>query len=191
MQTAEPKINPQIKLKPISITSAARIFHLVDSHRDYLSEWLPWVNNSKDIHDTRNFIKNEITKSEKATGYLMEIWYKNELVGLIDLHNINMANKKAEIGYWLGEKFQGSGIMTQAVKGMLYFAFIEKHFNRITIKTSVENIKSKNIPERLNFTFEGIERQGELLNGQFKDSHIYSMLKEDWEDSNLSKVEIK
>lgn len=191
MQTVEPKINPKIKLKPISLSSAARIFHLVDQGRDYLSQWLPWVNNSKDVHDTRNFIKNEISKSEKATGYLMEIWNNDQLVGLIDLHNINIANKKAEIGYWLGKDFQGFGIMTQAVKGMLYFAYIEKHFNRITIKTSVANVRSKSIPERLNFTFEGVERQGELLNGTFHNSNIYSMLKEDWEKSTLSKVEIK
>lgn len=44
----------------------------------------------------------------------------------------------------------------------------------------VDNKSSSNIPGRLGFKFEGIERQGELLSGGiFTDLAVYSKLKSD------------
>lgn len=44
----------------------------------------------------------------------------------------------------------------------------------------IENISNKNIPKKLGFRFKGIERQGELLTGNFfTDIEIYSKLESD------------
>jgi ribosomal-protein-serine acetyltransferase len=51
--------------------------------------------------------------------------------------------------------------------------------NRIEIKCGIENFKSKTIPEKLNFTKEGVIRQGELLYDKFIDLNLYSLLKTD------------
>lgn len=52
--------------------------------------------------------------------------------------------------------------------------------NRIQVKCALENKSSINIPKRLGFKFEGIERQGELLTGNiFTDLVVYSKLKSD------------
>jgi ribosomal-protein-serine acetyltransferase len=87
-------------------------------------------------------------------------------------------NRKTEIGYWLSEKFQGQGLVTKSVSELCHFAFQKLDMNRVQIKCAVGNTPSANIPKRLNFTFEGIERQGELLIGNiFTDLEIYSKLK--------------
>jgi len=53
--------------------------------------------------------------------------------------------------------------------------------NRIQIKCASGNIPSKKIPQRLGFSLEGIERDGELLSdGKFTDLEVYSMLKKDF-----------
>jgi ribosomal-protein-serine acetyltransferase len=49
------------------------------------------------------------------------------------------------------------------------------------IKCAVVNERSKAIPERLHFTFEGIEREGQNLNGEYTDLMVFSMLRKDWE----------
>jgi ribosomal-protein-serine acetyltransferase len=56
--------------------------------------------------------------------------------------------------------------------------------NRIQINCSVENVRSRGVPERLGFRLEGIQRQAEFINGKFGDWAIYSMLKEDWNANN-------
>ncbi len=61
------------------------------------------------------------------------------------------------------------------------FAFKTLNINRIQIKCAVGNTPSSNIPKRLNFKFEGIERDGELLSeNHFVDLEIYSKLKSDY-----------
>ena len=61
------------------------------------------------------------------------------------------------------------------------FAFDELDVNRVQIKCATENIQSKKIPQKLNFTFEGIERDGELLaGGKFTDIEVYSLLKNEF-----------
>jgi ribosomal-protein-serine acetyltransferase len=53
--------------------------------------------------------------------------------------------------------------------------------NRIQIKCANGNIPSKNIPKRLGFILEGIEREGELLcDGHFTNLEVYSLLCKDF-----------
>ncbi|HPW95118.1 MAG TPA: GNAT family protein, partial [Fibrobacteraceae bacterium] len=83
----------------------------------------------------------------------------------------------AEIGYWLSKPFQRKGLVTDSVKGLIRLAFEKMGLHRIQIKCAVNNIQSKNIPRRLNFIFEGTERDGELLaDGTYTDVEVYSFL---------------
>ena len=43
-------------------------------------------------------------------------------------------------------------------------------------------IKSRAIPTRLGFTQEGILRSDERLQGEFSDSYVYSLLREEYDD---------
>jgi ribosomal-protein-serine acetyltransferase len=52
--------------------------------------------------------------------------------------------------------------------------------NRIQIRVGVVNVKSKNIPKRLGYKFEGVERCGELLISGYTDLEVYSMLKSEF-----------
>lgn len=51
----------------------------------------------------------------------------------------------------------------------------------LDIHHAEDNIKSRAIPERLDFTQEGIIRDGELLNGNFVNCVVYGILKREWE----------
>ena len=101
------------------------------------------------------------------------------LVGMVSLHNINYIMHTAAIGYWLDEDNVGRGIITDAVKTMIRYAFDELAINRIEIRAAVGNIKSRAIPERLGFRQEGILRQAECVNGIFMDMAVYVLLKSD------------
>jgi ribosomal-protein-serine acetyltransferase len=52
--------------------------------------------------------------------------------------------------------------------------------NKIQIKCGVENTRSCNIPKQLNFTYEGIEREGEWLRNRYQDLKVYSLLRKEW-----------
>ena len=176
-------ISSTITLKPLSLSDAADIFRVIDSERAYLGKWLPFVPYTKTVDDSIQFVESVLSAPEETREMVFSIYAENIFVGLIGLKfaQYDKANKRAEIGYWLSEEHQKKGIVTQSVSALLDYAFSELGLNRVQIRCAVGNIPSKNIPRRLGFLLEGIERDGELLpDNQFADIEVYSILKKEW-----------
>ncbi|MNR09427.1 putative ribosomal N-acetyltransferase YdaF [compost metagenome] len=108
------------------------------------------------------------------------ILFRGEIVGVAGFNSINWSNKTAYIGYWLGEEFQGNGIMTRVAKALSEYAFSELNLNKVEIRAAVENKKSRSIPERLSFVNEGCIRQAEWLYDHYVDHIVYGILVEEW-----------
>lgn len=170
-------VDEDIRLKEIDFEDVEAIFNVIDTERKYLEEWLPFVELTQEISFTRSYVKNYLN-SDKI-DLTCAINFKQQFVGIIGFKDTDFDNKKTEIGYWLSESFQHKGIITKSCKSMIQYAFDEMDINRIQIKAATENLKSKRIPERLGFTVEGIERDGELHNRGFVDLIVFSLLKAD------------
>jgi len=174
------KVDSNIELKKIELSDSFDIFETIDNEREYLGKWLPFVALTKELKDTEKFVKSVLSIPNDNLEYTFTIRYQNEFAGMIAFKDTDKLNKKTEIGYWISEKFQKKGIVTKSVEKLCDFAFNQKQWNRVQIKCAIDNKKSINIPRRLGFKYEGIERQGELLSeNQFTDLVIYSKFKND------------
>ncbi|MCL7745630.1 GNAT family N-acetyltransferase [Halalkalibacter alkaliphilus] len=173
------KLNDDSELRLLEPRHADNLFMLTDNSRDYLREWLPWVDSTKDISNSKEFIEVTLKQFSNNNGFQAGIWYKGELAGVIGLHGINWANKSTSIGYWLGEGFQGKGLMTSACKSVIEYCFNELNLKRIEIRAATENYKSQAIPERLGFQKEGCLRSSEFIYDRFVDHYVYGLIKED------------
>lgn len=172
------EVDKEIKLTQLALSDAKDIFETIDSQRDYLGKWLPFVAYTREISDSEQFVSSVVNAPEERFEYLFAIRKKEQFVGLIGFKDTDRLNSKTEIGYWLSEKFQKQGIITKSVDRLCDFAFHQLGINRIQIKCAVGNKLSSNIPKRLGFKMEGIERQGELLTGGvYTDLEVYSKLK--------------
>lgn len=169
-------VSDSISLHQIRKEDAEDIFNTINTQRNYLRKWLPFIDNTITINDTLAYINDCITKNE----IVFVIRYKHTFAGLIGFKEADNQNKKIEIGYWLSENFQHKGIITTSLKKLIPFAFEHLKMNRIQIKCAVNNLASKHIPQKIGFRFEGIERDGELLSdGHFTDLEVYSLLQKD------------
>lgn len=170
----------ELSIETLDDHHAQPIFELVEQNRPFLRTWLTWLDNLQTAEHFHNFIqgaKHRMLNHAELSCVIME---NGQVAGRIGLYYIDQSNKIASIGYWLGESYQGKGIITRACKAIIKYGFTTMGLNRIEIKCAVENHKSQAIPERLGFSREGILRQAELLNGQFVDLYLYSMLKSEW-----------
>jgi ribosomal-protein-serine acetyltransferase len=174
------KIDEEISLKLVELKDAERVFNVTDNSREYLREWLPWLDMTTSVEDTRNFIKSCLKSYSENKTMTTFILYKGEIVGTAGYNKIDWSNKIAYIGYWLGKDYQGHGIMTKVAKALIDYAFNELKLNRIDISAAVENKKSRSIPERLGFMNEGRIRQAEWLYDHYVDHIVYGMLAKDW-----------
>lgn len=155
------------------------IFDTIVRDQQYLKAWLPFVEYTREIEDTQLFIQSVTDDDINQKKAIYSIWVNEEFAGLVGFNDIDWANKKTELGYWLAENMQGKGIITLCAQKLIRYAFEKLKLNRIQIKVAVGNEKSEAIPKRLDFQFEGIERNGELIENQFHDLKIYSLLKND------------
>ncbi len=174
------KIDDKILLKPISLASAQTIYDSIDQSRKHLKTWLPFVDKTRSVINTREFIKSTLNSRCPKKDEILEIWHENQFAGLIGLKEIDNTNRKVEFGYWLDSSMTGRGIMIKACKSLISYVFSNYNMNRVMMKVAEGNEKSIRIPEVLGFTFEGMERDGEFINERYHDLRVYSILKKEW-----------
>lgn len=173
-------IDNELELKLLDLKDAPRTFNLVDQSRLYLRDWLAWVDKTKTVQDSENYIQATMKGFVDRRSLTTAIYYKGEMVGIAGYNELDWANKVAYIGYWLGKDYRGHGIMTKVTKALTDYAIKDLELNRVDIRAAVENKKSRAIPERLGFTKEGQLRQAEYVNNIYLDHVVYSMLAADW-----------
>ncbi|KGR81908.1 GNAT family N-acetyltransferase [Lysinibacillus odysseyi] len=174
------QIDEQLSLGLFEKRHAKELAELIDSSRSYLREWLPWVDYSTSIEDSEQFIRLSLEQFARNDGFQLAIRYKGKIAGIIGLHAINWSNRSTSIGYWLGEGFQGNGLMTKACEAVVAYCFEELGLHRIEIRAAEGNEKSQAIPQRLGFRKEGCIRESEWLYDHFVDHHVYGLLKKDY-----------
>ncbi len=174
------KVNDEISLADLKVESAQALFNLIETNRRYLGKWLNWVDETRTIDDTILYIQTISDNDIFSARYVFGIYYKNNLAGLVDFHHGDRFNRKVEIGYWLAEEYQGNGIITDSCRALIKYAFEKTEINRIVIRCAECNDKSRAVPLRLDFKFEGVEREGQYLNGEFSNIMVYSLLKKEW-----------
>jgi ribosomal-protein-serine acetyltransferase len=156
---------------------AAAVFETVDRNRHRLRRWLPWVDASIGPADTRAFIEATIATRGRENTY--GIWSEGGFAGAIGLHT-DPENRSAMIGYWLDEKHEGRGLVTNAARALMDVAFRDLSLHRVWLSTDKKNTRSCAVAERLGFRREGVHREDQLVNGRFRDTVIYAVLESDW-----------
>jgi ribosomal-protein-alanine N-acetyltransferase len=105
-----------------------------------------------------NKINNGINSNEWIY-WAVTLKGENKLLGTICLWNFSTDYKKAETGYELNPDYQGKGIMQEALGAVIHYAFDILEINEIEAYTHVDNMSSKNLLEKNNFTKRGIIKE--------------------------------
>jgi len=89
--------------------------------------------------------------------------------------------KAAKLGYAVAADHWGHGFATDAVSTMLDFAFGSLDLHRVTAAIGPDNAASQAVVERLGFMREGVLRDHVFTNGAWRNSVLYSMLRDEWQ----------
>ena len=178
------KVDHEINLQLFQQQDCSELFQLVESNRNHLREWLPWVDNITSSHQYFPIIYAWLKQYADHNGLYAGIRFKGKLVGVISLNSIDWNNQQTSLGYYLGKGYEGKGIMTKTVQAILFYIFLHLHLHRVEVRCGVHNKKSRAIPERLGFKQEGVIRDGEFLYDHYHDLVVYGMLSHDWLNQN-------
>jgi len=175
-----------LQLELLDQSHASELFALIDGEREYLKRWLPWLDNNKYLQNTVDFVAYSRKQFAESISLTMAIVYRGKIAGVIGFHRVDWVNHSTSIGYWLGESYQGRGIITRSCRTLIDYGFGRLGFNRIEIRCATGNTKSRAVPERLGFFEEGTLRAAEWLYDHYVDHVVYAMLRADWNPSPAS-----
>ncbi len=97
-----------------------------------------------------------------------------KFIGAVGLH-LDVANNKAEVGYWLGKSFWNKGYVSEALQKVLKFGFEELNLNKIYASHFHHNPASGKVLEKNGFVFEAELKQEIFKNGKYLDLIRYSV----------------
>jgi len=174
----------RIKLRKLKLSDASDIYKNLQDRE--MVKWtlnIPWPYKRK---DAIKFIRKTYYRIRKNSGYAFGIVLKeiDKVIGVIDIFNIDWKNKNAELGYWLGKKYWGKGLTTEAVKLMLKFAFEKLKLHRVYAGVFEENIASRRVLEKTGFKLEGIKRECRYRYNKWHNELIFGILKQEYESQS-------
>ncbi len=182
------RLSPDHSLRELALGDAEELFAVCDANRPHLRRWLPWLDRTRQPADTRGFIESAMRQNDNNQGFQALILVNSRIAGLVGYHRIDWSNRNTSLGYWLAEPFQGRGLMTASCRVLIDHAFAALNLHRVAISCAPENVRSRAIPQRLGFVYEGKLRDAEWLYNHYVDHEVYSQLQREWQTQMIERL---
>jgi RimJ/RimL family protein N-acetyltransferase len=105
-------------------------------------------------------------------------------IGII-WHIANQPSGNIEIGGSIAPSERGRGYGTEAAQLMVDYLFLSRGIIRIQAAANVRNKASQRVLEKAGFRIEGTSRKSAFVRGVWTDSHLYSILREEWKEPKI------
>lgn len=171
---------------PILDGAAVTLRPITDADTDLIVKW----RNTPSV--VQNFIFRQTFTPEMhrswlatkvATGQVVQYIILDNAdgkpVGSVYYRDIDNHNRSAEYGIFIGEESaRGKGLGTETARLFTDFGFAGLHLHRISLRVLAENTAARRSYEKAGFVQEGIFRDMELLDGQYRDVVFMARLAE-------------
>jgi ribosomal-protein-alanine N-acetyltransferase len=156
---------------------------LRESSRAFLVPWEPtWPIDCLTRAAYRRRLRHYTDEWHAGAGYTFFIYGRDNdaLKGAITLSNVRRGvAQTGTLGYWVGQPFARQGVMSDAIRVMLFFAFDNLHLHRVEAACLPRNDASRGVLRKAGFRSEGMAPKYLRINGEWEDHLLYAMLKSD------------
>jgi Acetyltransferases, including N-acetylases of ribosomal proteins len=170
----------RVRLRMPQLSDYAEWATLRGESRAFLEPWEPqWAPDELSKHAFRQRLKRYRYEFDQGTGVSFFVILKEggHLAGGISLGNIRLGvAQSAHIGYWMGERFAGRGLMLDALELVIPFAFDRLRLHRLEAACIPENTRSVRLLEKAGFQREGLLKSYLRINGVWQDHFLYALI---------------
>lgn len=167
-------------LKMPLATDYAEWSRLRAESRSFLQPWEPvWPRDDLTRMAYRRRLRRYHREIRADEGYALFAYeaVHGRLVGGLTLAHVKRGvTQSCSLGYWMGERFAGRGLMGEAVRTVVPFCFDVLGLNRIEAATLPHNERSIRLLKRVGFTEEGYARRFLCINGAWRDHVLFALV---------------
>ncbi len=171
----------RVLLMPVDVGDGPELWEAVDGSRWHLERWLPWVPFNATPEASLRYAEASALDWDagRAVRFAIRDRATRALLGVVGLDACIHLHRSCELGYWLRLEATGRGLMTEAAKACVDFAFGRMGIHRIRCAAATDNAPSLRVISRLGFRFEGIARQAEWVGSRWLDHALFAKLATD------------
>ncbi|MCA1444018.1 GNAT family N-acetyltransferase [Ensifer sp. IC4062] len=132
--------------------------------------------------DGRAFLESNALRNPGEPGWFQFALERTEdraVIGDCGLKTFESDIRLAQIGYTIARQYWGQGYATEAVRGLIEYAFGNFPIHRITASVDPRNAASLRVLEKCGFVKEAHFRQSEWFKGAWVDDAVYAVLSTD------------
>lgn len=165
----------RLLLRRVSDTDVNEMFELRANPKTMQYIPRPLVTNLDGALEHIKMMEDKIINNE-GINWAVTLKGSNKMIGVFGLYRIKPEHYRAEVGYMLLPEFQGQGITTEAVQGIVNYGFDTMHLHSIEAVIDPENIASEKVLQKCGFVKEAHFKENEFFDGKFIDAVVYSLL---------------
>ncbi len=173
--------NERVTLRDLRVSDAPSLFAMLSTQEVHRYMSTP----PSDVAGFRRFI--EWAQAERRTGrYLCFAVVPrgyDVAVGIMQVRQIDPSFTIGEWGAALGSQFWGTGLYQAAAHLLFEFVFDTVGLRRLEARAAVQNGRANGAARKVGGVPEGVARQGLYCHGQFHDQLMWSILADDWRQS--------
>jgi ribosomal-protein-serine acetyltransferase len=175
---SRPLESGRLVLAPLDANDAPELWRAVDASRSHLEPWLPWVPYNTDRDASLRYAEASALDWDHGRACRFSIREKSTraLCGVVGLEMFAHLHQSVELGYWLHRDMTGKGLMTEASRAVLSWAFSRLNVHRVKVAAATDNHASLAVIRRLGFRFEGLAREAERCHGRWLDHAVFALL---------------
>jgi len=178
---------PRVLLRLPQMGDYGAWYALRRASRDFLRPFEPrWTEADLGRRVFATRVRRAREEAEEGTDYSFFIFLVSgqteTLVGGITLSNVRRrAAQFVNLGYWMGQQFDGQGLMSEAVGVSLPFVFETLDLHRIHAAFLPCNAASRRVLEKNGFAEEGFAEKYLQINGRWEDHVLFGLTRERYE----------
>lgn len=134
------------------------------------------------VADSEAYLASALQLYEGGNEALWGIVLKEEavVVGTCGLYDIDLRHGTAALGYVLALRLRGRGLMPEAMRAVLGWAFGPLGLARVQGVCRVDNVPSARVMEKLGLAPEGVMRSCRVVKGRRIDMKLHAILAEEF-----------
>jgi ribosomal-protein-alanine N-acetyltransferase len=180
---------PHLRLRIPREQDAQRLFELAsDAEVTRFFSWGPYQDQSEAVAWL------ETLPQRRADGIALELAIVDPddwVIGIIAVLEVSKRDRRAVVGIWLGQAYWGTGASAESEALLAHLVFEPLRMERLGAWVDVRNPRSQRAFERIGYVREGTLRAFHRHGDERRDLVAYSLLREEWQQSELASVEVQ
>ncbi|MGW8014041.1 GNAT family N-acetyltransferase [Staphylococcus xylosus] len=142
-----------------------------------VTKYQTWKTQSNE--ETKQFIREVINQDSNVVYNVLVNPDTDKVIGTIQLV-IDEVNKSAEIEFIIHPNYWNNGIATNIAKTIIKYAFKVLKLNRVAASIDSNNTAARIVLQNLEMKLEGVLRENRLVDGEYRDTLSYAILRSEY-----------